>query len=365
MLSGALLLVSAWLLPPLATLAAMVCNGSLAALEGIVNWVATLRLGHLWTVGPAWWWVLGFYLALAVFFVWGRTRIAWRWQVALACAWILVGVTPPVARACLRDDTLRCSFVAVGHGTCAVLQIPDGETLLYDAGTSGSPEFGTQTVASFLWERGITRIDGIVLSHADTDHYNAVPGLLDRFSVGAVYVSPVMFDSYDPEHPSGGPAVLHQAIETAGVPIKVIWAGDRLKAGPDAVLNVLHPPQHGVIGSDNANSVTLGVEYRGKKMLLPGDLEKPGLDDLMAELPYDCDVLMAPHHGSRRSDPPGFAAWCTPEWVVFSGDSHVPTDVERTYAATGAQVFTTGKVGAVEISLGEAPIKVSTWRPLQ
>jgi competence protein ComEC len=114
-----------------------------------------------------------------------------------------------------------------------------------------------------------------------------------------------------------------------------------------------------VIGTDNANSVTLGVEYRGKRMLLPGDLESPGLDDLMAELPYDCDVLMAPHHCSRRSDPPGFAPWCTPEWVVFSGDARVPADVERTYERGGAQVFTTGKVGEVEELLGDGGVQVT------
>ena len=105
--------------------------------------------------------------------------------------------------------------------------------------------------------------------------------------------------------------------------------------------------------------------YRVKKMLLPGDLESPGLNDLMAEEPYDCDVLMAPHHGSRGSDPPGFAAWCTPEYVVFSSDARVPADVERTYAQAGARVFTTGKVGMVELSLSEAPIQVSTWLPTE
>jgi hypothetical protein len=39
-------------------------------------------------------------------------------------------------------------------------------------------------------------------------------------------------------------------------------------------------------------------------------MEDPGLD---------CDIVLAPHHGSELSDPPGFAAWCTPEWVVMSG----------------------------------------------
>ena len=66
-------------------------------------------------------------------------------------------------------------MVAVGHGECVLMQAPSGETLLYDAGGIGSPEYATQSIAAVLWDRGILHIDGIVLSHADTDHYNAVP----------------------------------------------------------------------------------------------------------------------------------------------------------------------------------------------
>jgi competence protein ComEC len=114
----------------------------------------------------------------------------------------------------------------------------------------------------------------------------------------------------------------------------------------------LHPPQKGVIGSDNANSVTLGVEYANRRILLPGVLESPGIDDVMAEAPYDCDVLLAPHHGSRRSDPPGFAAWSTPEWVVFSGGGgEQAAPVIRTYEKAGANVLVTDEVGAVQFTV--------------
>jgi len=68
----------------------------------------------------------------------------------------------------------------------------------------------------------------------------------------------------------------------------------------------------------------------------------------MAELPYDCDVLLAPHHGSRRSDPPGFAAWSTPEWVVVSGGFDADPSVTQTYQQAGARVLNTGHDGAVE-----------------
>lgn len=78
-----------------------------------------------------------------------------------------------------------------------------------------------------------------------------------------------------------------------------------MKAGDGCRIEVLHPPRRGVLGSDNANSIVLDIEYQGRRVLLTGDLETPGLDDLLAEAPLDTDVLLAPHHGSAFSDPPG------------------------------------------------------------
>ena len=63
-----------------------------------------------------------------------------------------------------------------------------------------------------------------------------------------------MFDWYGATGPSDAPKVLQQAIDAAGVPIREIWAGDRLRVG-DVTIDVIHPPHDGVIGSDNANSI--------------------------------------------------------------------------------------------------------------
>jgi competence protein ComEC len=353
------MLAIGWLIPPVAVVCGAVCNLSLAGLDGLVHWADSAPGGHFWAAGPAWWWVLGFYLGLMLVMVHGRALAPLRWQVAALCAWIVLGVVPPTARTWSRD-ALECSFVAVGHGACVVLEAPTGETVLYDAGALGAPEYATQTIASYLWHRGIRRIDGVVVSHADVDHYNAVPGLLERFPIGAVYVSPMMFDGIGAS--GSGPDVLRDAIQAAGVPIREVWSGDRLRVGRELALQVLHPPRQGVVGTDNANSITLAVESGGRRVLLPGDLESPGLEDVMAELPYDCDVLLAPHHGSRRSDPPGFAAWSTPEWVVISGgggDEVAP--VVRTYEQAGASVTRTSDRGTVQFFIWPSEIKIATW----
>ena len=150
--------------------------------------------------------------------------------------------------------------------------------------------------------------------------------------------------------------------------MKTFSAGDKLRSAPGTRLEALHPPRKGVFGSDNANSIVLLVEHAGRRILLPGDLESPGLEDLLAEDPLDCDVVMAPHHGSRRSDPTGFSLWSTPEHVLFSGDRNVEDIpgiemVKDSYRARGAEVYHTAEDGAVCFELTRSGVKVLTHRP--
>ncbi len=362
MWSGFVMVVTGWLLPWTGAICGAICSWSLAVLETLVHWADVFPYGHFWSPGPAWWWVAVFYLGLFVVVLAERAIPPVRYQVAALAMWIVVGTLPPIIHAATRHG-LECSFVAVGHGACVVMRGPNGETVLYDAGSMGAPEYVTQSIASYLWSEGITHIDGIILSHADTDHYNAVPGLLERFRVGAIYVSPVMFNLIGEANTARGTQALRDAIERRGVPIHEVWSGNRLKLAPRLTIDILHPPEKGIIGPDNANSVVALVEFDGRKILLPGDLESPGLDDLLAELPIDCDIVLTPHHGSRRSDPPGFAAWSSPEWAVISGGGNDDiTQVARTYEQAGARLFYTRDTGAVRFSIHEGqPIEASLW----
>jgi competence protein ComEC len=193
---------------------------------------------------------------------------------------------------------LACNFVAVGHGVSVLVELPDGRNLLYDAGRLGSPLAGVRPISAVLWSRGISHLDAVVVSHADADHFNALPELLDRFSVGVVYVSPVMFEREPPAVKE-----LHAAIKRRGIEIRKRSAGDHMLESTGLTIKLLHPTAKGVIGSDNANSIVLLIEYAGRRVLLTGDLESPGLDDVLDEEPLDCDVVLAPHHGSPRSSP--------------------------------------------------------------
>jgi competence protein ComEC len=388
--SGFGVLVLGWLFPPVGQGLGWVCDSSLWMIESCINTASDVPLGHSWVPAPPQWWVIGFYAGLAVWVAIPRVRPPRRWLVAIGCAWLAVGLVAslPASRwaaaiaresssaapsASIRDAShesnaiaeapssqpLVCTFVSVGHGTSVIVELPGGETLIYDIGSGPAPGRATRATAAVLWSRGITHVDAVVVSHADVDHYNGLPELLDRVSVGAVYVSPVMFEDETPAL-----TALRSAIVENNVPLVEFSSGDRLSVRGGAKIEVLHPPRRGVIGSDNANSIVLRIGYAGRHILLPGDLESPGLEDLLAEEPLACDLVMAPHHGSARSNPEGFAAWSSPRYVVISGGPGADTEVvKRAYRAAGAEVFHTAEQGAVRVVLeADGNVTARSWR---
>lgn len=344
MLSGFALLVVGGASHALAALCGAVCNTSLWLLELCVNAARRVPAGHFWVSGPADWWLIGFYGGLAVWAAFPRVRQRRLTCILMLLGWIGVGFVPGLFAQ--RSDHVDCTFVAVGHGTGVLLEFPSGKTLLYDAGQFGAPSSAVRSISSVLWSRGISRIDAVFLSHADVDHYNAMPGLLERFAVKAVYVSPAMFAG-------SGPAIaaLHSSIAQRGIPVHVLAAGDRITDG-ECTLEVLHPPPTERAANTNAESIVLAVDFRGRRILLPGDLEGGGLAALLATAPRPCDVLMAPHHGSRQSNQPTLARWCRPRWVMFSDDGrwNLP-EIDATYRAVGADTLHTNSVGAIHVRL--------------
>ena len=345
-----------WPLPPLAWVCSVICGAAIWILTGLVETVRAMPASHFWVPGPTDWWLVGFYGGLGVMAAFPALRPPRRWCLALLAGWTAIGFGVHFLHA--HRDSLEATFLSMGHGCTVVLRLPNGATVLYDAGQFASPEGGVQTIADGLWSHGITHVDAIVISHPDADHYNALPGLLRRFSVGTIYVSPLMFAEQD----SQALRALEHAIRRSGVPLREVFAGDRLQGGKGCQIEVLHPPRRGVLGSDNANSIVLAITYQDRQILLPGDLDSPGLEDVLAEEPRDCDVLLAPHHGSKSSDPPGLAAWCKPEWVVISGGHR--WDAQETtaqYRAAGCQILHTAKVGAISVKIGLAGLRTTTF----
>jgi competence protein ComEC len=211
-------------------------------------------------------------------------------------------------------------------------------------------------IAPFLWHRGVRRIDEVFLSHADLDHFNGLPELLDRFAVGQVTLTPTFAD----KNTAGVQAAL-DALQRLGVPVRIVKAGDVLSAG-DVRLEVLHPPAVGPEGVENARSLVLEVRHAGHTFLLTGDLEAAGLERVLGLPPRRIDVFQAPHHGSHAANTPDLAAWARPRVVVAcDGAPRNPTGVKEPYSSTGTTYLSTYEHGAVTIHSHQSGLAVETF----
>lgn len=307
LVSGFVLLASAVVVEPLTGVFAWWAELWLWACEGLVDLGQSVPGGHFFVPDLPTWYVALFYLALIAVLTVPALRRR-KIEAILAAATWMVGVA--VFWTVPSDGNFRCTFLAVGHGGCTILEAPDGQVMLYDAGALSGPEVTRRHIAPFLWQRGRRQIDEVVVSHADLDHFNGLPALLDRFTVGRITTTPTFA-----ERTSTAVRLTLDAAARRRIPLRQVKAGDRWQLG-DLQLEVLHPPEKGPDGPENARSLVLAVEYQERCILLTGDLQEPGLGQVLSLPPRRVDVLMAPHHGSESSNTKAFADWAQPKIVI-------------------------------------------------
>jgi competence protein ComEC len=356
LISGLLLLVCAAVVHPLVPLFAWLTGHCLGLSEAIVDLALKLPGSHS-VVGPVpEWWLWGFYALLLVFLGLETLRPYWRWFAFAGAGWVCLGLLIPALTP--RADELRCTFLAVGHGGCCVMETPDGRVLLYDIGAVVGPEFVERQVLPYLRERGIRRIDEVFLSHADLDHFNGLLVLCEQINVGQVTRTPTFA-----EKDARGVRYVTAWLDDHRIPVRIVHEGQSLSAG-DVVINVLHPPE--VVAeskqeSENSRSMVLRIQYHGQSILLTGDLTGPGIDRLVSSQPESVDVLMAPHHGSLSSNGETLATALQPQVVIScQGPRPDPRSLQKAYPA--ARCFDTWTHGAVEINCQRAGIVVTTFR---
>lgn len=362
MAAGFLCLLAAPLSEVVAGWCGAACDVALAGIAGLVDRGAAVPGGHAWLPALPAWWTAGWYVILAAALcLLAPERLArGRTWVAVATAWAGVGlVGAGVTRATWRPCYgLRAVVADVGHGCGIVVRSPTGRCMVFDAGRLGAPAAARRAVAGVLWSEGVSRIDVLAISHADADHINAVPELLDRFEVGTVVLPAAFLASESPTAVD-----LVRRLRERGIPWRTLAAGESLALDPLCRVRALHPSPGpcGVGVPDNESGLVLAVEAAGRRFLLTGDLEGAALQRFVRAAPERCDVLVAPHHGSPTSLPADIAAATRPRVVVASGVAGASWPVvgaAYAQAAGGAVAFLTGGRGALALEFTAAAVTV-------
>ncbi|MFD3608672.1 ComEC/Rec2 family competence protein [Streptomyces atroolivaceus] len=230
------------------------------------------------------------------------------------------------------NGTTEAVILDVGHGNCTVLR--DGSRcVIVDAKSD-------RLLYQELVDAGVRRIEHLVLSHADSDHIAGALRLLpnEDFEVGTVWVNS---DSQKDSQKWHELLVLLTSLAQAGRlrPRLAICDLDGSDLSLDNVLiDVLHPTltdighgpgKRGKVRPEittNGMSVVLRVSLEGHPaLLLPGDLDSAGLEQLLSrDKDVSAHVLVYPHHGGHSGAGPEDAFTKTlcdavsPKVVLFS-----------------------------------------------
>ncbi len=342
--AGYLALLSSALLPVAFPLLASLFGMLLGLLLWPIRLSATCSVGHMSAASPPQWWLVGFYAILGILISLCDAPSRRRWVTRCLCLWIVAGLTIPLVPR--HHSSLRCTFLALGHGCCVVVETPEGRALLYDAGAFSGAEHGGRVVQSVLSHLGIEQLDGVVISHADVDHFNIVPQLFESMPVGGLLLNRHFLDFSQPDAER-----LCLAAVSHNIPIELVQAGDRLELSPGIETRILHPPDSWPDDVDNSASTVLLIEYAGRRILLTGDLEGDGLLHLLSHAPLDVDVLLSPHHGSAKANPGPLGDWATPEYVVVSGTNTQAVDELASAYPTAQRVLSTALSGAITVEI--------------
>ncbi len=310
--------------------------------------------------------LVSYYVLFGLLFIPIRRKI-WRWVarggLAVACASLLLvpafagGASSSVA---VPAEPLRITLVSLGAGQCAIVRPTHSHAVLIDVGSSTISDLSGSILLPCLRAENCQSVDKILLSHGDFDHISAAADIFAKFNEPPVYMSP-----HFARHAVGNiPAEsLLKTLQDAGRPATLIHQGDHLDLGNGAGIDVLWPPVHCDMNSNDCGLV-LKLTYRGKTVLFPADIQVVPERELLRhpEL-LRADVLVAPHHGSAEITTGEFLRAVHPRFILASNSSKL-THKQKVFdvVAQDYPLYRTSRCGAIDVTIEPSgEIEVETY----
>ena len=319
----------------------------MAPLLYFLNWAAALPIAIWHAPVPS---PLVFVLAIV-------GALWWLMPAGLPGRWLAIFLCLPLVLP--KADSIpvgqaRIEVLDVGQGLAVVVRTHQ-HVLLYDTGPyySSEADAGVRVIVPYLRSIGVDRLDGMVVTHRDTDHSGGAQSVLESMPVGWVADAP------DTNFADAVPGVRAKTCKAGNG-----WNWDGIH------FEFIHPASPRAVKDQASNhqSCVLQVSVDDKRMLLTSDIELSDEREMVANGLQHSQVLLVPHHGSGTSSGTELLDAVQPEIAVIpvgyrNRYRHPKPSVMAAYETRKIKTYRTDADGMVQVDLPS--LKVSAYRDVR
>lgn len=325
--------------------------------------LADMPFASIWLPPPPIWLIIGFYVGLLL------VVSQFRLSRALSISCIFATFTLTYVYTTLHIGTepdehvAKFHFLDVGQGSCSLIELPSGEKILIDGGGSllGQTTVGERIIAPYLWAMGITRLDLVIVTHCDSDHFNGIPFILGTFYPTQVWLSSIRRDDISFN-------AFLDTLKSLNIPHTVPHEGERLSfaGGTVQCINNMVRNTEGV--SNHNSGLVIKVSAQHVSVLFPGDIESTDERELVAaQADVQSSFMLAAHHGSKTSNTTRFLQAVRPQAIFVSAGRRrhgtFPSDLLLDTADNmDILVYTTAEQGTMVLKSSDEPWSISGYQ---
>lgn len=205
-----------------------------------------------------------------------------------------------------QNDYVSVHFIDVSQGDCQLIELPEGKTMLIDAGDNGTED----RIIDYIESLGIKKIDYLVATHPHADHIGGMAEVIANFDIGEIYMPKIQNNTKTFED-------MLDVIGEKNLTITSAESGKVLFDYSGVRAEILSPKKGETYEEMNNYSAVLMLQCGDKRFLFMGDAEKDVEEEILKK-DLDADVLKVGHHGSTTSSSKKFLEQVSPEYAVIS-----------------------------------------------
>lgn len=252
------------------------------------------------------------------------------------------------------EGKLIVHFLDVGQGDAIFIELPNGKTMLVDAGEN----YHGQGIIDYVQTIGYHKLDYVVATHPHEDHIGSMPYIVRNFEIGSIYMPDVTANTATFES-------LLKAIKAKGLRVKNGRTGVHIIKDGELTADIIAPDKPDESNLNNS-SIVLLLTFGNVSYLLTGDAETKELNAIRADM--HATVLKAGHHGSKTSTTQTLLKKISPSVTVISCGKnndygHPHAEVLKMLKSVNSSVYRTDRDQTVIVATDGSSLTVSTGNP--